>query len=201
MALWGGAPGDGFTSLFNGRDLSGWSGDQRLWSVSGGILVGTTDSQSIDHNTFLIHEHSFSDFILRFDVRLRNGNSGVQFRSAAQSGPGWIVKGYQADLSEDGAKSAWGNFYEERGRGRSIMRTPDEGWRNASAVYRRGGWNHFEVVAKGSRMRISVNGTQTVEVVDDASRSGCIALQLHAGKPIRVEYRALQIKSLSPDHP
>src|SRR5215831_9577786 len=121
---------DSYILLFNGKNLDEWDGDPALWSVNDGAIVGSSDGHPFQVNTFLIYRGSFANFILKADIKLRNHNSGIQFRSVQLPAPGWIVKGYQADASEVGAdKSAWGNFYEERGRGRDIMRTPDEGWR------------------------------------------------------------------------
>ncbi|MBI3698209.1 MAG: DUF1080 domain-containing protein, partial [Acidobacteria bacterium] len=99
---------EGYISLFNGHDLDGWQGDPALWTVQNGVLVGSTDGHPIKQNTFLIYKQPYADFILQADARLRNGNSGIQFRSSALPGPGWVVTGYQADFSEAGERSAWG---------------------------------------------------------------------------------------------
>src|SRR6266542_5801246 len=130
------AQNSGFIRLFNGRNLDGWDGDPALWTVSDGVLIGSSDGHPIKQNTFLIYKQPYADFVLQADVKLRNHNSGIQFRSAVLPGPGWVVTGYQADLSEAGEKSAWGNFYEEKGRSRAVMKTPDEGWRIGQKVYK-----------------------------------------------------------------
>lgn len=187
---------DGFIPLFNGRNLDGWEGDPALWAVRDGAIAGSTDSRRIERNTFLIYCEPFSDFILRAEARLRNGNSGIQFRSTVLPGPGWVVAGYQADFSDAGERSAWGNFYEERGRGRGVMKTPDEGWRTGQKVFRRGGWNDYEIHAEGNHIRLTLNGTVTIDTSDEKARSGVIALQLHSGEPMQVEFRNLRIKPL-----
>lgn len=188
---------EGWTLLFNGKDLAGWSGDPRLWRVEDGVMVGATDQAQIEQNTFLIYEKPFADFHLKADVKLRNHNSGIQFRSTAHPGPGWVVSGYQADFSEDGEKSAWGNLYEERGRGRRLMKTPEEGWTKGRTVYHKGEWNTIEVRAEGSRLRLWLNGLLTIDLTDDKAQSGVIALQLHRGDPMRVEFRNVKLKPLA----
>ena len=187
---------EGFQPLFNGRDLTGWKGDPDLWSVDSGAIVGSTDRKAASSNTFLIYGKPFADFILRADVRLRNHNSGIQFRSKVLDGPGWVVTGYQADFSEAGERSAWGNFYEEKGRGRGVMKTTDEGWRIAQNIYRVGEWNSYEIFAQGKHIRLTLNGTVTIDTTDDVASSGIIAIQLHAGVPMRVEVRNIRIKPL-----
>lgn len=187
---------EGFVSLFDGRTLAGWDGDPRLWSVRDGAIVGSSDGHTLGANTFLIHATPYSDFVLRLEVRLRNGNSGIQFRSIRQPGPGWVVHGYQADFSDAGDRSAWGNFYEEKGRGRGVMGTPDEGWRRARSVVRRGGWNDYEVRAHGARMRLTLNGAVTFDGMDDRARRGVLAIQLHSGPAMQVEVRNVRIKPL-----
>ncbi|HYW43573.1 MAG TPA: DUF1080 domain-containing protein [Bryobacteraceae bacterium] len=185
---------DGYVLLFNGKTLDGWQGNPALWSVQNGAIVGTTDSHPIQENTFLIYRKPYSDFILRFDIKLRNHNSGVQFRSTVL--PNFVVTGYQADASEVGDHSAWGNFYEEKGRGRAVMKSQDEGWLKAKSVVRHGDWNSYEVFAQGSHMRLTFNGVETIDLSDDKAKDGVIALQLHAGEPMRVEFRSIRLKAL-----
>jgi hypothetical protein len=186
-------------SLFNGRNLDGWEGDPAVWRVENGVIVGSTDNHPIEQNTFLIHKTPYSDFLLKAEVRLRNHNSGIQFRSKVQLGPGWVVTGYQADFSEAGPeKSAWGNFYEEKGRGRAVMKTQDEGWQIARKVYRPNDWNDYEILAQGRRIRLKLNGTVTIDTTDDQAATGVIALQIHAGPAMRVEFRNIRLQKLPP---
>lgn len=187
---------EGYVLLFDGGSLDGWEGDPDLWSVRDGAIVGSSDSHPVDTNTFLIYRKSFDDFVLKLEVRLRNGNSGIQFRSEQVPGAGWIVHGYQADFSDAGERSAWGNFYEERGRGRSLMAAPDEGWRRAKDVVLHRGWNRYEIRAEGDRVRLTLNGKVTFEGTDGRARAGIIAIQLHAGPAMQVECRSIRIKPL-----
>jgi len=186
----------GFVPLFNGRNLDGWEGDPALWSVRSGVIVGTTDGHPIKQNTFLIYKQPYTDFILKAEVKLRNHNSGIQFRSTVLPGPGWVVSGYQADFSEAGEKSAWGNFYEEKGRSRTLMKTPDEGWQIAKSIYHKGDWNEYEIFAQGNHFRLKLNGVQTIDATDDKTASGIIAIQLHLGEPMRVEVRNIRLEVL-----
>ena len=74
---------EGFTSIFNGKNLTGWDGDPRLWSVADGMIRGqTTKENPAKHNTFLIWRGgTLDDFELRLSFRITSGNSGVQIRS------------------------------------------------------------------------------------------------------------------------
>lgn len=185
---------EGYVLLFNGRNLDGWEGDRALWSVRNGAIVGSSDGHPIKQNTFLIYKQPYSDFLLTVDVRLRNGNSGVQFRSRVLAD--FVVAGYQADFSDAAERSAWGNFYEEKGRGRGVMKTPDQGWQIGRQVARIREWNQWEILAQGKRIRLRLNGVVTIDTEDDQASSGVIAIQLHAGEPMRVECRNIKIKPL-----
>jgi hypothetical protein len=188
---------DGYDSLFNGKNLGGWDGDPALWSVANGVIVGSSDNHPFTVNTFLVYKgRTFADFILKGDIKLRNHNSGIQFRSRLLPGPGWIVAGYQADASDVGDHSAWGNLYEERGRERRLMKVQDEGWQKAKAVLNRGDWNTYEILAQGPHIRLTLNGVVTIDTEDTNAARGVIALQMHAGQAMRVEFRNLRIKEL-----
>lgn len=179
---------DGYTLLFNGRDLTGWEGDRALWSVAGGVLVGSTDGHPIKRNTFLITKDKFSDFVLKAEIKLRNHNSGIQFRSQAQ--PDWVVAGYQADAAEG---NWWGSLYDERGKRGVIV----NGWKGkGETVVKAGDWNQYEITARGNHIQLKLNGLVTAELDDDQAREGIMALQLHAGPAMKVEFRNIKLKKL-----
>ncbi|MCC7156106.1 MAG: DUF1080 domain-containing protein [Bryobacterales bacterium] len=186
-ALAGAEPG--FQSLFDGKTLDGWAGDTRLWSVKDGAIAGSTEGVKIDTNQFLIYRKKhFANFVLKADVKLRNHNSGIQFRS--EELPGFVVKGYQADMAED---NWWGGVYEERGP-RGIM---VNGWKGkAETVVKRGDWNEVEIVADGDHIQIKINGLLTADMHDSAKLEGVIAFQLHRGPPMEVSFRNIRIKEL-----
>src|SRR5256714_15056134 len=96
----------GFTRIFNGKDLAGWTGDPRLWSVKDGAITGqTTPENPAKGNTFLIWTNgTVSDFEMRCSFKLAANNdkgfanSGVQYRSKVLDPGNWVVGGYQADM-------------------------------------------------------------------------------------------------------
>lgn len=179
----------GFKPLFDGKTLNGWKGDPRLWKVVDGVIVGSTEGVSLTKNTFLIYEPAkFSNFILRAEVKLRNHNSGIQFRS--EELPEYVVRGYQADMAEG---NWWGGVYEEKGT-RGVM---VNGWKGkAETVVRNNDWNEVEIRCEGPKIAIRINGLLTAELTDDAKLSGIIAFQLHAGPPMEARFRNIRIKTL-----
>ncbi len=174
----------GFRSLFNGRDLGGWDGDPALWSVRDGAIVGSSDHAPLSQNSFLISNGSYADFELRFEVSLRNGNSGMQFRSERTEG--WTVRGYQADLA---VGKGWGNLHGE-GLPRGLIL---DGWQDKSEFLVREGWNEVAILCAGHRIRITVNGTVVTDVLDPGPLQGVLAMQLHRGESMQVEFRRIRI--------
>lgn len=178
----------GYELLFNGVDLSGWDGDPALWRVERGLIVGSTDGRPLRENSFLISRREFDDFELRFEVRLRNGNSGMQFRSERSGG--WTVRGYQVDFA---AGKGWGNLHGEGLPGGLIL----DGWQDkAEFATASGGWNSVTLRCERHRIRIAVNGTVVNDVLEPGALRGVLAMQLHRGEPMRVEYRNLRILPL-----
>jgi hypothetical protein len=185
-SLWAFAE-EGFRPLFNGRSLDGWDGDLRLWSVHNGIIVGSTERATLMQNSFLISKQPFSNFILRVECKLRNHNSGIQFRSEALAD--WVVRGYQADMAED---NYWGNIYDERGTRGTMV----DGWPKAKSVVHLKDWNEYEISCEGDHNQLKLNGVQTADLHDSARKSGIIALQLHSGPPMEAYFRNIRIREL-----
>jgi len=215
-----------FVSIFNGKDLTGWDGDPKLWSVEDGAIVGRrVKAERPDKgNTFLIWTGGRpGNFELRAAFRLLSdnatgwANSGIQYRSRVVDPVHWVVRGYQADM--DGSGKYVGQLYEEGFRGflalpgQRVRITPGIGLkphievlgRTADpaailAAIQKQGWNEYVIIAEGNHLRQYFNGILSADVVDldqaNAAESGVIALQLHAGLPMTVEFKDILLKTL-----
>jgi len=187
---------DGFTPLFNGKDLSGWTGDERLWSVADGAIVGSSKDVKLEGNTFLSYEKPYGDFVLRVSAKLENHNSGIQFRSELLLNH--VAAGYQADIAE---KTYFGMLYEEKKRGFMPYwgaMSPEQQAATQEWV-KHGDWNQFEITCEGDRVRIVLNGHTTCDINDpDGAKEGFIALQLHAGPGMVVAFKDIEIRELQP---
>jgi hypothetical protein len=174
--------------LFDGKTLNGWDGDPRLWSVHDGTIVGSTEGTKISHNEFLITKQQYGNFVLHAEMKLRNHNSGIQFRSEAL--PDYVVTGYQADAGES---DYWGNIYEEKGTRGTMV----DGWKaGGKEVVDLKGWNTYEIRCEGDHITVLLNGKVTADIHDSARLRGIIALQLHAGPPMEAYFRDIRIKEL-----
>jgi len=179
------ATGENAKDFFNGKDLTFWDGDAKLWSVENGEIVGR--SPGIKRNEFLKSHYTAGDFRLTLKVKLtpNKENSGIQFRSEVL--PGGDVKGPQADIG----LGWWGKLYDEHGRGLLWPKPgdphvkPDE-------------WNDYIIEAVGSRVKTWINGQPCVDL-DDAklARRGIIAFQIHSGGPMEVRFKDLRLEVLS----
>lgn len=214
----------GFESLFNGRDLTGWEGNPAFWSVKDGVITGqTTTENPAKGNTFLVWKgNHVDDFELRPSYKISPNNkvgfanSGVQYRSKIVDPAYWVVGGYQADI--EAGKTYTGILYEEKGRGILAQRGQQTVIKEAGgktkvevvgsvgepdgiqAAIKPGDWNDYVIIAKGNHFTHSINGKTTVDVIDEqeakAATSGVLALQLHAGEPMTVQFRDIRLKSL-----
>lgn len=197
-------------AIFNGHSLDGWDGDPRLWSVEDGVLVGQTDAsgRKIKQNSFLIWDGGeAANFELEFDARITTpNNSGVQYRSRKLDEDGWRVVGYQFDLHPRQQYCAM--LFEEGGRGIVAERGQHVRLGETKEVVGEleiievdlAEWQSFRLVVKGHRYEHYVNGVlQTiVEDADEKKRaaSGLIALQLHQGPAMRVEFKNIRFRAL-----
>lgn len=202
----------GFVSLFNGKDLGGWEGAPGHWSVVDGVLTGqTTKENPIKTNTFLIYRDSgVDDFELRFSYRIGSGNSGIQYRSE-EFAP-FRIKGYQADFEAGDTYS--GINYEEGGRGILCPRgekveinaagkkqtTKVSDSKKLQQSIKKNDWNDYVIIAQGPHLIHKINGQVMSETIDHetakAKQHGLLALQLHAGPPMKAEFKDIRIKQL-----
>lgn len=215
----------GFKSLFNGKDLTDWTGNPKLWSVEDGAITGKTGDKphnKLTHNTFLVYTgDSVDDFELRLKYRIENGNSGIQYRSKILSegefGP--IVGGYQADFEAGTTYS--GILYEEKGRAilalrgqaTKIITNPENPKKpivqeigsvgdtdDIQNVIKSEDWNDYTIIANGNQLTHIINGRVTVSVIDEdttgSSKSGVLALQIHVGPVMTVQFKDIRIREI-----
>ena len=204
------APAPAVEALFDGATLANWDGDPRFWRVENGCIVGeSTTANPCNATTYLLWRGTpLEDFELALDFRLTGGNSGVQFRSEDRGN--WQVAGFQADL-EDGPNWS-GCLYEQDGAGVVATRGEEVLLDGNGARKERFGdgakllelvkpreWNRYVIRARGERVELSINGTLFTSVVDlrpERRLAGLLALQLHAGPPMKAEYRNFELKRL-----
>jgi len=207
----------GFTWLFNGKSLEGWEGNPAFWSVDdGGCITGQTTAENpTKGNTFLIWTGGkVADFELRCEFKINGGNSGIQYRSEELPDQKWVIRGYQADFDDSGKWT--GSLYEEKGRGVLAKRgskvkipageKPEIVGTTASeedilAKVKAGDWNEYVIIADGNHLVQKLNGITTVDLIDEDAEKGksegLLALQVHQGPPMTVQFRNIRIKHLN----
>ncbi|MCY3018006.1 MAG: DUF1080 domain-containing protein [Planctomycetota bacterium] len=212
---------EGMVRIFNGKDLTDWDGAPDLWSAKDGVLRGeTTKEHPAKGNTFLIWKGGTpGDFELRLSYRMEKGNSGVQYRSKHlkdSKDNAWVVAGYQAEVANEPGRA--GFLYHEKGRGRICLvgekvvmeagAKKNEGKKDVvgsvgdpkaiAATYKLNDWNDYIIIAKGNHIVHYLNGVQTIDFTDNDENgralSGIIALQIHAGPPMWVEFKDIRLR-------
>lgn len=210
-------------SLFNGKDLSGWDGDSRLWSVKDGVIHGeTTEANPAMGNTFLIAKDVVvKDFELRLSFRCNaTNNSGIQYRSKhiteGEVRNKWVVRGYQHELRNEVTFPSTSSFiYDEGGkRGRICLVGERGSWEvdgkktvatdlidqeGFKKLFKLDDWNDVVIIAKGNRIVHYLNNRLVLDFTDNSDRAmteGILAVQLHAGKPMWVEFKNIRVKEV-----
>ncbi|MBM4076073.1 MAG: DUF1080 domain-containing protein, partial [Planctomycetes bacterium] len=206
------AADEGWVSIFDGKSLDQWDGNPDFWRVEEGTITGqTTTEKPTKGNTFIVWRGGeTADFELSLEYKIIGGNSGIQYRSFEVPDSKWVVGGYQADF-EAGDKYS-GINYGERFRGILALRgektvigddhkpkvvekigDSDE----IQAKIKKEDWNTYNVSAKGFTFEHRINGVLTSIVTDEDKKQrrnkGILALQLHAGPPMKVQFRNIKI--------
>lgn len=207
---------DGFVNLFNGRNLNGWAGDPRYWSVEDGAITGRTDG-TLDTNRFLTWKGStIRNFELRVKVKVSaGGNSGIQYRGQSRPDLGLdVVTGYQCDIVADNPRYN-GMLYEERGRRilshtgeRVIVATDGQPWivgEEPVEQFPADRWHDYRVLVRGNHHQHWINGHPTCDLLDfdeqGRALEGVLAVQVHVGPAMKVQFKDFKIKHLPDDMP
>ena len=210
----------GFEKIFDGKTLEGWDGNPKFWSVKDGAITGqTTKDNPTKGNTFIIWKaRTTKNFILALEYKINGGNSGIQYRSFKKGGEndGWRIGGYQADFEAGDRYS--GICYGEAFRGilsdrgfHTTLTLNDKGKLQKKAekfgdpkeigkAVKKGEWNKYRIVAEKFHFVHYINDVKTMVLVDNDEKArrpdGLLALQLHAGPPMTVQFRNIRIKHL-----
>ncbi len=185
-------------TLFDGRSFAGWTGEtNHTWHIQEGALVGGSEEENVPRNEFLATSRPYTNFILRLKFKLtgKSGfiNGGVQFRSQRTVNPPNEMSGYQADIGEP---EYWGSLYDESRRNKTLVKTD---MTRLNQVLKRGDWNDYEVRCEGRRIRLTINGLQTVDYTEPDEtipQYGLIGLQIHGGAIAQAFYKDIRIEEL-----
>jgi hypothetical protein len=191
------AADDGFQPLFDGQTLSGWEGDEKIFSVEDGAIVAGSATQKVAHNDFLATKEEFGDFELRLKAKLTGAgqNAGIQFRSQRVKDHFEMI-GYQCDMGTMQGKPIWGALYDESRR-RKFLVEPDA--EKLGKVLKPDDWNEMVIRCEGPRIQLWVNGLQTVDYTEaeaDIPQRGRFGLQIHGGEPAVAAYKEIRIQRL-----
>jgi hypothetical protein len=206
LGLTGFAADEGWTPLFDGKTLDGWTvrGGHARYAVEDGAIVGTTVEGSL--NTFPC-KGDYRDFVLELEVQCEPRlNSGIQVRShvyqkddpsPANSKRAGVVYGPQCEIARNETGTA-GRFYDEGRRGRWLAEIQPE----AKGAFKDDGWNRYRLVVQGNRYRSWINGVAASDFTDDLDERGFIGLQVHGIRrgegPYQVRWRNVRIRELKP---
>ena len=210
LSEWPAEPG--FVPIFNGRDLAGWNGKPGWWKVEDGALTAesTPEKPCKECNYLIWRGDRPGDFELLAEYKISaQGNSGIQIRS--EELPNWDTFGYQADLTGDGSLTGFVYHHQYAliaGRGEKVDIAAD-GKKTTSPLadpaellkrVKPGDWNTYHVICRGPAITLSINGTVMCEITDHRVKPenarGIIALQMHPGPPMKIQFRNLRLKRL-----
>ena len=190
---------DGWISLFNGKDFTGWKVNENTDTFT--IKDGAIQAQGPRSHCFYVGpvgNHDFTDFELKVDVKTAAvSNGGIYFHTEYQD-VGFPKKGFEVQVN---------NSHGDPIKSGSLYHVKDIGIDVTGPIVKDDEWFTEHIVVKGKTVKISLNGKQVVEWTqpDDwnggregpgrAISHGTIAFQGHDPKSI-VQYKNVQIKIL-----
>ena len=166
-----------------------------IFRIEDGAIVGGTLDERIVRNEFLCTEREYGDFELRLKVKLLgdagSANAGIQIRSR-RIPDHHEMRGYQADMGQH----YWGALYDESRR-RKVLAGPSK--ELVAKAVKLGQWNDYVIRCEGKRIRLWINGHNTVDYTEPDNgieQVGLIGVQIHAGAPSEAWYKDITIEQL-----
>ena len=183
-----------YTTLFDGKSLDGWEGNQDVFRIVDGAIVAGSLEMDVPRNEFLCTKEQFGDFelVLKFKLDGKGANAGVQVRTKRIPNH-HEVSGYQADMGD----GWWGSLYDESRRNKILAKADEAA---VLKVLKRDDWNEYRIRSEGPNIQLWINGQQTVDYTepdDTIERTGVIGLQIHGGPPSQASYKDIRIKKLN----
>ena len=179
-----------WTPLFNGENLDGWHTQPGgKWEVIDGIIRGTCTKSEKRHG-LLVSDKRYANFILRAKFKVTSGDSGLYFR-AEKTKTNVAIKGFQAEVDQS---PQVGGLYETAGRAWVISPDP----KLIEKIVKHGEWTQILITASGKDITVSLNGVTVSKLPNDEKgrTEGHIALQLHGGMDMHVEFKDIDIFQL-----
>lgn len=184
-------------ALFDGKTFTGWEGDTKsTWRIEEGAIVGGSLTTVVPRNEFLCTTSRYEDFELTVEFRLEGdpakANAGIQFRTERIPNHQEVI-GYQADIGQQ----YWGALYDESRR-KKVLAAPNPS--TIKQIIKKDDWNQYTIRCQGPRIRLTLNGTTTVDYTEsepNIPRTGLIGLQVHGGGKTLVRYKNIKIKELT----
>lgn len=183
----------GFQSLFDGKSFDGWHGNEKIFRIENGEIVGGSLTEKVERNEFLRSNKEYDDFELKLEFKLLGDktNAGVQIRTAEIPDHHEVI-GYQADLGT----GYWGCLYDESRRKKILAGPPAK---QRDLPIRMDDWNTYRIRCEGPRIQLWINGVPTVDFTEDDPQiplKGIIALQIHGNLINQVHYRNVRLREI-----
>ena len=182
--------------LFDGKTFAGWEGETtKVWRIENGVIIGGSMDGN-PRNEFLATTKPYKNFVLKFEYKLTGTegfvNGGVQFHSQRLKEPANEMIGYQADIG-----GSYTGFLQDESRRKTAPANADR--ELVKKIEKTGEWNRYEIHANNGKIRLLVNGTETVNYTEpeaEIPQTGYIALQIHGNCKAVIEFKNLIITEL-----
>ena len=187
----------GFKSLYNGKDLTGWT-TKGNWIVQddGSLLIQPRDGEKgwQRYDAYLWTEKKYKDFVMDFEYAYPpGGNSGFYFRVGDRDDP--VKQGIEVQILDSSKKEGSLGSHDHGG----IVGTQEGASKNMSQPP--GVWNRMVVTSVGDHVVVELNGEQIIDAqidqtpMKDRPAAGYIGFQDH-GQPNDLQFRNIRIREL-----
>lgn len=172
-----------WTSLFNGKDLAGWSvvGDSATFTVEEGAIRMHRKANTREH-TFLRTNKKYGDFTLELECKQEQQfQYGILVRAIPAPDTANVrLYGYQLKFDQNKNRRWTGAIFDDFGNTWQWLSTLTDNPEAQNALKEAGQWDHYRFELLGDTIKVWVNGVEASNLVNTKYQEGYIALKIHS---------------------
>lgn len=204
----------GWKLMFNGKDLTGWTGSPEVWSVENGTVIGkSTEERPAKETECLVFQSvDYADFELRYKAKIqpvegKHSWCGFRFRNSISGSDGKLIGPGQNPNARGVLDGSWAffgkkvRFVDGKPPESRIVQAELEDTKDLEKNFKETEWNDFKVVVVGQQVQLFCNGKLVQDVIDertDSPKKGRFGILIAFFSRVTIQCKDIKVREIKP---